>query len=247
MRANHHISHTNNGSTRRITARCRPLICRGSALIRTRAHGQKSAVLWFRHDLRVSDHPGLQTVATTRSLEHLTPCYLLDPALLTGLASRPAGPEVLVSALSVLRTQLRAMGSDLVVRVGPCGETLRDLAAASSGQLGDLEGTLVVAEKEVGEVGSRHVVEALGALSGSYATVEAASRPQDGGRSSNAVHLWQSPMAWEGSSFEMNYRLWADNGRRGPTSKPGEAPPSLPPLPPGISPGRNQIRGAMGA
>ena len=242
MRAHHQMSHTGTttGSARRITTHRRPLICRGSTLISTRAHGKKSAVLWFKNDLRVIDHPGLQTVA---HLEHLTPCYLLDPALLTGLASRPAGPEVLVSALSVLRTQLRAMGSDLVVRVGPCGDALRDLAAASSGQPSSggeaYEGTLIVAEEEVGRVGSHNIVEALGALSGSADSVDEmdASGPQDGGRSSNTVHLWQSPMAWESSNFEMNYRLWADNGRRGPTSKLMEAPSSLPPLPPGISPG----------
>ena len=242
MRVHRIINSTNGGARRRPEPALngRPLTRRSS--VQRAPSGEtkdgRSAVIWFQNHLRLGDHPGLQTVASTQSIECLTPCYLLDPALLTGLASRPAGPEVLVSALTVLREQLRSRGSDLVIRVGPCGNGLRGVIADSYSSMtsgGEIGGTLLVAEDEIGGAGSRLVAEALRAVSKDTADDEDARRC--GGGSTTVVHSWCSPKVWDRSSFQMNYRLWADSNQRGPPSRPFEAPASLPPLPLGITPG----------
>ena len=41
-----------------------------------------TAILWYRRDLRVHDHPGLH--AALRAHECVVPVFVLDPALLNG-------------------------------------------------------------------------------------------------------------------------------------------------------------------
>lgn len=46
--------------------------------------------VWFKHDLRVEDHPGL--LAAARSSRPIIPFFCLDPALHAELALTPQGP-----------------------------------------------------------------------------------------------------------------------------------------------------------
>lgn len=47
--------------------------------------------VWFQHDLRISDHPGL-LAAIQSGAQHVVPFFCLDPALYAHLALMPAGP-----------------------------------------------------------------------------------------------------------------------------------------------------------
>jgi len=110
-------------------------------------------LLWFKHDLRTDDHPGLlaveralrdaaaATAAATKSAKTVggrrvaavVPVFALDPSLFAHLALTPDGCGALSASLARLRAGLRAMGGDLVVRWAPDGAAaaLGEAAAAA--------------------------------------------------------------------------------------------------------------------
>ena len=80
-----------------------------------------AAVLWFRRDLRLSDHPAL--VEACRRYERVVPLFVWDPALLG-----PAGPvrlAFLAGCVERLRDSLRGR---LVVRCGPPAAVVAEVA-----------------------------------------------------------------------------------------------------------------------
>src|SRR4051794_4463428 len=85
-----------------------------------------TALVWFRRDLRVHDHPAL--TAAARSADHVIPVFVLDDALLHGRF--PSGPRThfLLGSLAELRSSLRARGADLVVVRGRPEDELGALA-----------------------------------------------------------------------------------------------------------------------
>jgi deoxyribodipyrimidine photo-lyase len=74
-----------------------------------------TALVWYRRDLRIHDHPALVAGAGHR---RLAPVYVLDQTLLTGRFASPNRAWYLLGSLTALRASLRAGGSDLIVRVG---------------------------------------------------------------------------------------------------------------------------------
>ena len=76
----------------------------------------RTALVWFRRDLRLHDHPALAAAAS--SAERVVPVFVLDDALLHGRF--PSGPRAhfLLGSLMELREALRSRGGDLVVRRG---------------------------------------------------------------------------------------------------------------------------------
>ena len=75
-----------------------------------------TAIVWFRRDLRVHDHPAL--TAAARAADRVVPVFVLDEALLRGrFESGPRG-RFLLGCLRELRAALRERGADLVVRAG---------------------------------------------------------------------------------------------------------------------------------
>jgi len=86
-----------------------------------------TAIVWFRRDLRVHDHPAL--TAAARSADRVVPVFVLDEKLLHGRF--PSGPRAhfLLGCLTELRAALRERGADLVVRRGPAERELAALAA----------------------------------------------------------------------------------------------------------------------
>lgn len=82
------------------------------------------AILYrFRRDLRLSDHPGL--CAACASGAPVIPLFILDPAT-EALGAAPRWRLGL--ALAELQRQLRALGSDLILRRGEPVDVLRALA-----------------------------------------------------------------------------------------------------------------------
>ncbi|PNW74124.1 hypothetical protein CHLRE_13g586350v5 [Chlamydomonas reinhardtii] len=202
------------------------------------AHSAAGPVLvWFRNDLRLDDHPGLTAAAAacrtgsgsgsgSGSGRALLPLYVLDPQRLSHLAYMPGGPEALSSALQRLRSELRALGSDLVVRLGAWEQQLPEAAAAAaSGGGGGGGAAAVVTEDEV-EVRYRQPAQrALAALG------QQGGPAQAGGP---VAFSWTAPL-WPAERFDNRYRTWRD--KRGPPAEPLPPPSALPPLPSGVEPG----------
>ncbi|CAL1398615.1 unnamed protein product [Linum trigynum] len=94
---------------------------------------RRAAVVWFRNDLRVHDNESLNS-AHNESLSIL-PVYCFDPREYGKSSSGfdktgPYRATFVIESVSDLRKNLRARGSDLVVRVGRPETVLAELAKA---------------------------------------------------------------------------------------------------------------------
>ncbi|HWD44752.1 MAG TPA: deoxyribodipyrimidine photo-lyase [Actinomycetota bacterium] len=89
------------------------------------------AVVWFRRDLRVADHPALR--AALDAADQVAPVFVVDRALLDGRPSGPNRRAFLHGALRALARDLEALGGRLLVLEGDPVELLpilaRELAA----------------------------------------------------------------------------------------------------------------------
>src|SRR5215217_4717520 len=87
----------------------------------------ETAIVWFRRDLRVHDHPAL--TAAARAAERVLPVFVLDERLLRGRFESGPRARFLLGSLRELRAALRLRGADLVVRSGAPERALAELAA----------------------------------------------------------------------------------------------------------------------
>lgn len=90
-----------------------------------------AVLLWFRTDLRLLDHQPLTRACQQGSL--LIPLYCLDPRHFgqTAFGFPKTGSfraQFLLESLADLRQQLRARGSDLVIRQGQPEQVIPALA-----------------------------------------------------------------------------------------------------------------------
>ncbi|KAM6582164.1 hypothetical protein CsatB_009166 [Cannabis sativa] len=106
---------------------------------RSQIHGEKRgvAVLWFKHDLRIDDHPALVAASDHRDL---VPLYVFDHRILSRFSDEML--EMVLLALEDLRNSLRSKGSNLVIRLGTAENVLRKLVK-------EVNATHVYAEEEV--------------------------------------------------------------------------------------------------
>jgi deoxyribodipyrimidine photo-lyase len=87
---------------------------------------EPTAIVWFRRDLRVADHPALTAART--AYRRVIPVFVIDDKLLEGRYASPARARFMLGCLRALDAALRERGSGLVTRHGdPVGE-IRDLA-----------------------------------------------------------------------------------------------------------------------
>ena len=86
-----------------------------------------TALVWFRRDLRVHDHPSL--AAARRECDRVVPVFVLDRRLLHGRFPSAARTEFLLGCLAELREALRERGGDLLLREGPPERELPVLAS----------------------------------------------------------------------------------------------------------------------
>jgi hypothetical protein len=81
------------------------------------------AIVWFKHDLRVDDHPGLAAAA---EYEQVLPLFIFDPQVCTGWSKEQL--EGLFDAVADLKLSLQTRGSDLVIVTGSTKDILFTLA-----------------------------------------------------------------------------------------------------------------------
>ena len=86
-----------------------------------------TAIVWFRRDLRLHDHPAL-TAAVARH-DRVVPLFVLDPRLLHGRFASPVRTWFLLESVQALATGLARLGAPLVVRTGDPAEVVATVAA----------------------------------------------------------------------------------------------------------------------
>lgn len=87
----------------------------------------RPAIVWFRNDLRVHDHPALH--AASRHGSSVLPVFILDTKLLSGERASANRQRFLAECLNDLDAALRARGSRLIILSGAPHSVLTALAA----------------------------------------------------------------------------------------------------------------------
>ncbi len=87
------------------------------------------ALVWFRRDLRVHDHPAL--CAALEAHDQVVPVFCLDDRLLHGRHASGSRTAFLLECLADLDGQLADRGARLVIRHGPPERELPAVAAAT--------------------------------------------------------------------------------------------------------------------
>jgi deoxyribodipyrimidine photo-lyase len=85
-----------------------------------------TALVWFRRDLRVHDHPPLHHALAGH--DRVVPVFVLDDRLLEGRFPSPSRAHFMLESLRELRAALRERGGELLVRNGAPERELPRLA-----------------------------------------------------------------------------------------------------------------------
>ncbi|CAM6084786.1 unnamed protein product [Calypogeia fissa] len=167
-----------------------------------------TAVVWFKRDLRLDDHPGLMAAI---SYEKMLPLYVFDPVLLAGRSDELV--KALWDAVHDLRKSLQAIGSDLVIRFGTTQNVLSAIAR-------EVEALEIITEEEV-ELEWHHLVRSV-----SVSLSEEADEGKD-----PSIKQWRSSMYdIEGvQEFPDCYKKFQE--RKYPFAAPLEPPARLPSIP----------------
>jgi len=91
-----------------------------------------TALLWYRRDLRVADHPAL--TRALRDFDRVVAVFVLDDALLHGRFASTPRTAFMLGCLHALDAQLRERGSGLVLRHGDPATQLVALAGEAGAQ-----------------------------------------------------------------------------------------------------------------
>ena len=94
-------------------------------LMTSRVRGS-TAIVWFRRDLRVHDHPALAHALA--GFERVLPVFVVDPGVLDGRWPSANRRWFLAGALTSLRSELAARGAPLVIIRGNPAEAVPRLA-----------------------------------------------------------------------------------------------------------------------
>ncbi len=86
-----------------------------------------NAIVWFRRDLRIADNPAL--LAAIRDCDHLIPLFIHAPDEEAPWSPGGASRWWLHRSLEALDRQLRALGTQLIIRSGGSREILERLVA----------------------------------------------------------------------------------------------------------------------
>src|SRR6056297_3470257 len=87
----------------------------------------KTAVLWFKRDLRLADHPA--ACAAMEEAARVIPLYIVEPALWAEPDMSARHHAFLAESLAELRQACASRGAALLVRTGDAVEVLEDLRA----------------------------------------------------------------------------------------------------------------------
>ncbi|MFP5358830.1 MAG: deoxyribodipyrimidine photo-lyase, partial [Gammaproteobacteria bacterium] len=179
----------------------------------------RTALVWFRRDLRLSDQPALQQALARH--ERVIPIYLYAPEEESPWAPGAASRWWLHHALVDLDQQLRGLGSGLILRRGPSLDGLRQLVRQTGADA--VYWTRLYEPAAMAR--DRHVKDALRA---------------DGleVKSFNAALLFEpwALQTGDGGPYRVFSPFWRNAAARlGTLPPPLPAPTALPALPDGLS------------
>lgn len=167
-----------------------------------------TSVMWFRRDLRLSDHPALDAAAAAGP-DGVVPLFVLDDRLLS--SAGPARAAFMLRSVRALDEQLRDLGTRLVVRRGRPEQVVPAVVAETAA------GSVHVSADfgPYGKARDGRTAQALGAVplvaTGSPYAV-APGRVSTGGGGAYRV-------------FGAFYRAWSEHGWRSPAeTDPGALP-----------------------
>ncbi|KAL1201177.1 Pheophytinase [Cardamine amara subsp. amara] len=129
-----------------------------------------TAVVWFKHDLRVDDHPGLLAASKHRAI---IPLYVFDHRILSRYTTDTL--ELAILALEELRNSLKKQGSNLMLRYGNAENVIEELVK-------EVRAPFVFVEEEV----EYHLSEVLDAVK---KKLEGVSLPGEPPR----IVVWRTP------------------------------------------------------
>jgi deoxyribodipyrimidine photo-lyase len=195
-----------------------------------------TAILWLRRDLRLADHPALESAAAAGPVVAL---YVLDPVLLG--AAGPPRIAFLLRTLRALDADLAAQGGGLLVRTGRPAEVVADVA-------GELRARSVHVSADFGRYGQARddaVARALGdralvAAGSPYAVPPGRVRTASGTPfkvftpfyRAWSAHGWPTPTASPAVEWQAGAGSTGGTGGMGGTG--GEPIPADPELPSGL-------------
>jgi deoxyribodipyrimidine photo-lyase len=130
----------------------------------TGAEGRRVAVVWFRRDLRLHDHPALAAAAA--SADAVVPLFVLDERLLDGRARSSVRIAFMLAAVRSLGEDLAARGAPLVVARGDPRRIVPAVAARAGAET-------VHVTREVGPYGAARDAAVAAALAADGRTLTA--------------------------------------------------------------------------
>ena len=180
-----------------------------------------TAIVWFRRDLRVHDHPALR--AALDADERVVPVFCFDDRLLHGRHASGSRTQFLIECLGELDASLRQRGSGLVVRHGPPERELTELATQIGAERLHFTGDVSPFARKRGER-TRAALQRAG--------VELVAHP--GLNAVDDVGALRTQAGKPYTVFTPFHRTWERHERR----EVRGAPRSLPPLPGRLAKGR---------
>ncbi|HEU4975598.1 MAG TPA: deoxyribodipyrimidine photo-lyase [Baekduia sp.] len=187
-----------------------------------------TAIVWFRRDLRLHDHPALH--AALHEHDDVVPAFVLDDGLLRGRYASAPRAHFMLGCLRVLDEELAARGSRLVVRHGDPERELPALARAVGADA-------VAWTSDVSPYARRRDRRVTAALQ----AVGVAARPHGGGYLGDPWRI-RTARGRPYTVFSPFHRALARVERR-PVHR---APRALPPLPRGLDAGAVPPAEALG-
>jgi deoxyribodipyrimidine photo-lyase len=187
-----------------------------------------TAILWYRRDLRVHDHPALR--AALDEHDRVVPVFVLDDALLHGRYASGARAAFMLGCLRTLGDALRERGSGLVIRHGRPERAIPALAR-------EVGATAVFWTSDVSPYARARDLRVTGALG----QIAVRARPSTGGY---CVDVGR-PRTRAGRPFRVFSpfaRAWQAAERR----DVGRAPREMPALPSRLKRGRLPALDALG-
>ncbi len=177
-----------------------------------------TAILWFRRDLRIHDHPALE--AARQHADSLVPVFVLDDRLLHGRHASGPRTQFLIECLTDLDAALQQRGTRLVIRRGPPERELAALVEETGATELHFSADVSPFARDRGRRVAQAVEIDLQAHPGLYATDDPGAIHTKAGKPQTV--------------FSPYHRAWLDDPRR----EVRGAPRKLPPLPSRLAKGR---------
>ncbi|UJA21319.1 deoxyribodipyrimidine photo-lyase [Thermoleophilia bacterium SCSIO 60948] len=191
---------------------------------------RRAAIVWFRRDLRLRDHPALR--AALDSADRVVPVFCFDDSLLGGRHASGPRTQFMLECLAELDSDLRELGSGLVVRRGRPEREISDLAREIGAEEIHFSRDVSPFARQRGER-TREAFEDIG--------LELHAHP-----GVNAIDDVGAPRTKSSDKpftvFSPFHRTWVDIERRDVL----RAPSSMPGLPSGLAKGRLPSLEALG-